>query len=159
MASRIRSLYPRKLVFAGIGIPLLAAALTSCATVPEGELPVSLGTPEVVGLQQGRVTVVVVDELGIILPGMRVNVSWEEPTFYRTSSFTNWAGEVTFSGVPEVAEINIDHPGGNYTRTLLVPQRGRPELRVMVDTMGESQLMRERERSRLEPPRNAPATR
>lgn len=159
MASPVRSSHSRRVVYAAIGMPLLVAALTACATRPEGDLPVSLTRPDVVGLQQGRVTVVVVDELGVIMPGMRVNISWEEPSFYRTSSFTNWAGEVTFSGVPEVAEINIDHPGGIYTRTLLIPQRGRPELRVMLDTMGEGQLMRERERARSQPPAAAPATR
>jgi len=159
MATPISSVHPMRFVLGGIGIPLLAAGLTACATVQDGALPVSLSTPENVGLQQGRVTVVVVDELGIIMPRMRVNMSWEEPSFYRTSSFTNWAGEVTFSGVPQVAEISIDHPGGIYTRTLLIPQRGRPELRVMVDTMGEGELMRERERARMQPQGAAPASR
>jgi hypothetical protein len=162
MGIPLRCAHPLHGLFPALRMALLGTALVSCTTLPEGGAPVDLGSPQqqqVVGLQQGRVTVVVVDEQGISMPGMRVDLLWEEPSFYRTFSFTNRAGEVTFSGVPAVAEIRIDHPTGIYTRTLLVPQTGRPELRVMLDTMGESELMRERERSRLLPPGSTPATR
>lgn len=129
---------------------LLGAALTACSSVPETGHETGLEPPpQVVGLSQGRVTVVVLDELGEILPQMKVQLSWEEPTFYKTMAFTNRQGEVTFSGVPSVAEIRIDHPNGEFVRTVLVPQSGRPEMRVMLDTMGEGQLIRERERARM----------
>jgi hypothetical protein len=131
---------------------LLAAALAGCATFTAGnygnyEVGLEPGK-ETVGLSQGRVTVVVVDEQGINLPNMKVEISWQEPSYYRSVAFTNRFGEVMFSGVPRIAEVRIDHPNGDYVQTLVVPQTGRPELRVMLDTMGEGQLMRERERSR-----------
>jgi hypothetical protein len=99
----------------------------------------------------GRVTVILTDELGMTLSGLRVDMSWDEPNFHRTSAFTNRQGEVTFSGVPEVAEVSVNHPGGIYNTILLVPQSGRPELRVMLDTQGGGELMRQQERERLMP--------
>lgn len=100
---------------------------------------------------------VLLDEYGTVMPGMKVDMSWQEPIFYKTSAFTNRQGEVTFSGVPEVAEVSVDHPGGHYTSTLIVPQSGRPELRLMLDTLGGAELLRQRERARLEPPSARPA--
>lgn len=47
-------------------------------------------------------------------------------------------------GVPEVAEVSIDHPGGNFSQTLIVPQRGTSELRVILETYGENQISRNR---------------
>lgn len=128
---------------------LAGTTLTGCSALPEPTRPLDLGSqPQTVGLSQGRVTVVVVDELGLNLPNTKVELSWQEPSFYRTIAFTNRFGEVTFSGVPSIAEIRIDHQNGDYVRTLVVPQTGRPELRVMLDTMGEAQMLRERERTR-----------
>jgi hypothetical protein len=138
-----------------LGVVLLAATLASCATAPQQHVPVNLERPQV-QFSTGRMTVVIVDEYGITLPGMQVNVSWEEPFFYKTSAFTNRQGEVSFAGVPQIAEVSIDHPAGNYTQMLLVPQSGRPELRVTLDTMGGGELMRERERARLAPPPQIP---
>jgi hypothetical protein len=112
--------------------------------------PVDLSRPPV-QFSQGRMVVVLTDEYGILMPGMRVDLAWEEPSFYRTSAFTNRNGEVTFSGIPDVAEISINHPGGLYTSTVLVPQSGRPELRLMLQTMGGGELMRQQERERLAP--------
>ncbi len=60
--------------------------------------------------------------------------------------FTDNLGRVTFAGVPEVASVNIDHPGGSCSRTLLVPQRGTAELRVTLDTYGANTISRDRER-------------
>jgi hypothetical protein len=130
---------------------LVVAALSACATTPMGlNAPVDLHRPPV-QFSQGRVVVVLTDEYGITMPGMRVDLAWEEPSFYRTSAFTNRNGEVTFSGIPEVAEISINHPGGLYSSVLLVPQSGRPELRLMLQTMGGGELMRQQERERLAP--------
>jgi hypothetical protein len=105
----------------------------------------------------GRVTFVLVDEFGHAMPGLRVNLSWQEPEFYKTSAFTNREGYVSFSGVPSVAEVSVDHPGGIYMQTLLVPQTGRPELRVMLDTVGGGERMRQMERDRLAGRQTAPA--
>lgn len=129
-----------------LGVVLIGALLTSCAMAPREYVPTNLERPRA-EFSQGRMTVVLVDEYGIALPGMRVNLSWTEPDFYSTSASTNFHGQVNFWGIPDVAEVSIDHPGGNYTRTVLVPQSGRPELRVMLDTLGASQQMRERERA------------
>lgn len=133
-----------------LGMVLLGTMLASCAAAPGPNAPVNLNRPPV-QFSQGRVIVVLVDEYGKTLPGMRVDMFWDEPSHYRTSAFTNRMGEVTFSGVPPVAEVSIDHPGGNYTRTLLIPQTGRPELRVTVDTQGGGEAMREQEKARLAP--------
>jgi hypothetical protein len=132
------------------GVVVLGALLASCATVPNSNVPLDLSSPPV-QFSQGKVTVVLVDEYGVTLPGMRVDLYWDEPSHYRTSAFTNRMGEVSFTGIPPVAEVSIDHPGGNYTRTLLVPQTGRPELRVTVDTLGGGEAMREQEKARLAP--------
>ena len=56
---------------------------------------------------------------------------------------------MTFSSVPEVAEVSVDYPGGQFVRTLIVPQTGRPEFRALIDTRGASELLRQRELSRL----------
>lgn len=124
------------------------ALLASCAGTPRQSALVNLDRPAV-QFSQGRVTFTVVDEFGYALNGMRVDMSWDEPNFYKTSAFTNRDGQVSFSGVPAVAEVSVDHPGGIFTQTLLVPQSGRPELRVMLDTMGGGERMREEERARL----------
>ena len=84
----------------------------------------------------GRVMLVLTDEYGMPMTRTRVDFSWESPDYFKTSGFTDSTGRVTFSGVPEQAEVSIDHPGGNYARTLLVPQRGISELRVILDTYG-----------------------
>jgi hypothetical protein len=126
-------------------VALVSAMLAaSCATAPRPDSALGLDRPQV-QYSTGRMTVVLVDEFGIALPGMRVDLSWEEPSFYKTSAFTNRDGQVSFAGVPELAEVSVHHPGGNYTGTFLVPQSGRPELRLMLDTMGGGQQMRERE--------------
>lgn len=135
-------------------LPMLAATslcflLGGCAASPQyGSLDLERQPPQ---FSRGRVTVVLVDEYGINLPGMRVDMTWDEPNFYKTSAFTNRQGEATFSGIPDVAEVSINHPGGIYTRVLLVPQSGQPELRVMLDTLGGGELMRQQERERLMP--------
>ncbi len=77
----------------------------------------------------------------------KVDFAWERPSFYRTMGFTDSIGRVTFSGVPEMANVSIDHPGGNYSRILLVPQRGTAELQVILDTYGANEVSRNRERA------------
>lgn len=136
-----------------------AAALPACTTGSQRmREPIGLESrPSAFNL--GRINVVVVDEMGIVLPGMRVDLSWQEPSFYTTSAFTNRQGEVAFSGVPEVAEVSVDHPGGRFVAAIVVPTSGRPEFRVMLDTRGGGAQMREQERARLTPqatPRPAP---
>jgi hypothetical protein len=141
-----------------LGVALLGVTLASCAVVPREQRPAALERPKVT-FSQGRMTVVLVDEYGFALPGMQVNLSWEEPSFYKTSAFTDRQGQVSFSGIPEVAEVSVDHPGGNYTSTVLVPQSGRPEMRVILNTMGGGEQMRERERAMLSRPENPTPTR
>lgn len=141
-------------------LPVVASALFcsllgACSTSPRSDAAVDL-EPRRSQFSHGRVTVVLVDEYGITMPGMKVDLSWQEPSFYKTSAFTNRQGEVTFAGVPELAEVSVDHPGGYFTGTLLVPQSGRPEYRVMLDTQGGGELMRQQERARLAPPGSRP---
>lgn len=136
-----------------VGLPALAVALSAlllgaCTAGPRTFEPLGEGSRSK-PFSQGRITVLLVDEYGIVMPGMRVNLSWQEPYFYKTSAFTNRYGEVSFSGVPEVAEVSVDHPGGHYVQTLIVPQTGRPEFRAVVDTQGGAELLRQRERARL----------
>jgi hypothetical protein len=119
--------------------------------------------PHLVGLgtapakfSTGRITVVLVDEYGVAMPGMAVDLAWDEPSFYKTSALTDRNGTVSFRGVPEVAEVSINYPGGLYRNTILIPQSGLPELRLVLDTYGEALAMREREKAALMP-RSQPA--
>ncbi len=136
----------RAAVFQVIGALVLGTMLAACAAAPPGVEPVGLGTRQA-QFSNGRVTVVLTDENGLAMAGTRVDFAWERPLFYKTSSFTDSFGRVTFSGVPDVASVSIDHPGGNYTRTLLVPQQGTAELRVILDTFGANEIERARRRS------------
>jgi hypothetical protein len=97
-----------------------------------------------VNFTNGRIMLLLSDENGMPMVRTRVDLSWESPQFYKTSAFTDNYGQVIFKGVPEVAELSIDHPGGNFTSTLVVPQRGMMQLPVILDTYGENQLARER---------------
>ncbi len=129
----------------------LGVMLASCAGVPLQMAPVGLDAPKV-EFNSGRVTVELLDEYGTPMSGYKVDFSWQKPNFYRTSAFTNSVGQVTFAGVPEIAEISIFHDGGLYEQTVLVPQRSRTDMRVMVDTLGgyearriEEELRRQRQ--------------
>jgi hypothetical protein len=73
-----------------------------------------------------------------------VDLSWDSPSFYMTSAFTDGFGQVTFRDVPEVAEVNIQHPGGNYMGTVLVPQLSTIELRLILETFGENKILQDR---------------
>lgn len=126
-------------------MPVAAAVFITGCAAPSWNPPVDLEQNEVL-FNNARVTVVLVDEFGAAIPGYRVDVSWQEPSFYKTSAFTNRQGEVTFAGLPEVVEISIDYPAGVYHQTFVVPPRGRQELRVMLDTLGENELRSARER-------------
>lgn len=137
---------PARYVTAAIG--LAGALLAACAAAPRQDRPLGLERP-VPQFSQGRVTFTLIDEYGYALSGLRVNMSWDEPNFYKTSAFTNRDGQVSFSGVPSVAEVSVDHPGGVFTQTYIVPQTGRPDVRVMLDTMGGGERMRQAERDRL----------
>lgn len=136
-----------QLVAAALGCSLLVGA---CVSGPRPGDAVGLqGKP--VQFSQGRVRVVLLDEYGIAMPGLRVDISWQEPYFYKTSAFTNRQGEVTFSGIPQLAEVSVDHPGGNYSSAVIVPQTGQPEMRLMLDTRGGGEMLRQQERERLAP--------
>lgn len=126
----------------------VAAVLLAACTASPRYAPVALDRPAV-ATSQGRISFTVVDEYGYALPGVRVNMSWEEPRFYRTSAFTNREGQVSFSGVPSIAEVSVHHPGGLFAETLHVPQSGMPDVRVMVNTLGGGERMRADERARL----------
>jgi hypothetical protein len=129
----------------------LGAALTACASVSGQRGLVGLGldsSPRSV-LSTGRVTVEVRDENGYTMAGYMVDIGWQEPRFYKTRAFTDRNGRVTFSGVPDVAEVTINHEGGIYQQILIVPQTGRADLPVMLDTRGGYQARLEAERERL----------
>lgn len=143
--------YLRPACLPTVATALLCSLLGACSTSPSSYTGLDL-EPRRSEFSHGRVTVVLLDEYGITMPGMRVDLSWEEPSFYKTSAFTNRQGEVTFSGVPELAEVSVNHPGGYFTGTLLVPQSGRPEYRLMLDTLGGGEVMRQQERAKLAPP-------
>lgn len=117
--------------------------LTGCASAVRDFAPIALDSAPV-KFTNGRVQLYVTDEYGLPMARTRVEFSWETPQYYKTTALTDGAGRVTFSGVPEVAEISIDHFGGNYTRLLLVPQRGTSELWVTLDTYGENKAAQER---------------
>jgi len=127
-----------------------AVALASCASVTSLDSRLGLEAPEVT-FSSGRVLLVLTDEYGMPMTRTRVDFSWDSPEFYKTSAFTNSIGQVTFSGVPEVAEVIINHPGGSYQRTLIVPQRGIAELRVILDTYGANQVTRAKSNVPLTP--------
>lgn len=120
------------------GLLALGALLASCATQPPvAEGPAAPLEPAEVRFPTGRVTVVVHDETGRPMGRTRVDFGWDRPQFYRTSGFTDQTGRVTFNGVPEMARVMIDHPGGMYSESVVVPQRGTSELFVILDTYGE----------------------
>jgi hypothetical protein len=127
------------------GLMAMLALLAACAAGPQQSEFVPLDSKPV-GFPNGRVTLYLLDEQGMPMTRTKVDFAWDAPTFYRTMGFTDNLGRVTFAGVPEVANVTIDHPGGNYSRTLLVPQRGTAELRVMLDTYGANTVTRDRER-------------
>jgi hypothetical protein len=129
-------------------VVLLGTLLASCASVPRQFAPVALDTPAV-EFKQGRLTIELVDEFGSAMAGYRVDFRWDAPEFYRTSSFTDRNGKVTFAGVPEVAAVSINHEGGLFEQTISVPQRGGSDMRVMVDTRGEYDLRLIREKEQL----------
>jgi hypothetical protein len=127
------------------GLVMMAALLAACATAPQQNGYVPLDTPPVT-FPSGRITLVLLDEMGMPMTRTKVDFAWERPNFYRTMGFTDSIGRVTFAGVPEMANVSIDYPGGNYSRTLMVPQRGTAELQVILDTYGANTLSRNRER-------------
>jgi hypothetical protein len=69
------------------------------------------------------------------------------PVFAPTDGAITYAARSEHGGT-----LCVDHPGGFYTGTLLVPQSGRPEYRVMLDTLGGGELLRQQERAKLAPP-------
>jgi hypothetical protein len=129
----------------------LGALLASCAGIPRPYAMVGLDSPRP-PINRGRVTLELVDEYGMQMAGYMVDFGWEEPTFYKTRASTDRNGRVTFSGVPEVAQVAIWHEGGYWEQTLIVPQSGRADLRVMLDTRGGYQARLAQERERLLPP-------
>lgn len=129
---------------AGVGVLLAGVLLTACASAPRQFSPVSLESSEV-SFSSGRIMLFLTDEEGLPMVRTTVDFFWEAPEFYRTSAVTDNYGQVTFAGVPEVAEVNIDHPGGTFTTTLFVPQRGTSELRLMLDTYGRNRALRQRQ--------------
>lgn len=146
--SALKAIMPRFAVL--LGAAGLAAFLSACASMPRDPQLVGLGT-SAPKFSTGRLTVVLVDEYGVAIPGMAVDVAWDEPQFYKTSALTDRNGAVSFRGVPEIAEVSINYPGGLYHNRILVPQSGIPELRLVLDTYGEAKAMREREQAALMP--------
>jgi hypothetical protein len=127
------------------GLLAIVALLAACAAGPRQSGFANLDRPRA-EFPNGRVTLYLIDEMGMPMTRTKVDFSWDAPNFYRTMGFTDSLGRVTFAGVPEVASVNIDHPGGSYSRVLLVPQRGTAEMRVTLDTYGANAISRERER-------------
>jgi hypothetical protein len=143
MKVAVRSGILRTVVVPVVSALILGVLLGACAST-QSPGPVSLDNPEV-AFPSGRIKVYLTDEDGQPMTRTRVDFFWQSPEYNRTSAMTDNYGQVSFAGVPEVAEVSIDHPGGNYTRTLVVPQRGTSELRVMLDTFGENQAIRRRQ--------------
>jgi hypothetical protein len=135
----------RKRAAASASLMVALALLSACAASTRQSEFANLDTRPV-EFPNGRVTLYLLDEMGMPMTRTKVDFAWDAPTFYRTMGFTDNLGRVTFAGVPEVANVNIDHPGGSYSRTLLVPQRGTAELRVTLDTYGANTISRDRER-------------
>jgi hypothetical protein len=129
---------------AAAALSILALVLVSCASVAGPDSRASLETPGV-KFSNGRIFLELVDEDGMPMVKTRVDFAWQSPEYYKTSAFTDDIGRVTFKGVPEVAEVTIYHPGGIYQRTLIVPQQGASELRVILDTYGSNRAMRARQ--------------
>ena len=127
------------------------ALLASCAGVPRQFSPVGLDSPRP-PINRGRVTFELIDEYGTQMAGYMVDFGWEAPSFYKTRAFTDRGGRVTFYGVPEVAQVAINHEGGYWEQILIVPQTGSSDLRVMLDTRGGNQARLNREREALLPP-------
>jgi len=129
----------------------LGVLLTACASVSgqRGLVGLGIDSSPRPAISNGRVTVEVRDENGYTMPGYMVDIGWEEPRFYRTRAFTDRNGRVTFTGVPDVAEVTINHEGGIYQQTLIVPQSGRADLPVMLDTRGGYMARLEAQRERL----------
>jgi hypothetical protein len=138
----VRSLVLRAALAAQLAGTLL---LASCATVARPPDPVLLGKHDM-PTSTGRVTFVLTDENGIPMTQIRVDVGWESPQFFRTSRTTDSLGRVTFSGMPEIASVSINHPGGMYTRTLQIPQQGTMEWPVILETYGANEQERARRR-------------
>lgn len=126
----------------------VGALLAACAAAPRPQGLVSLDTPKPV-FSTGRVTIELTDENGTRMAGYMVDIGWEQPRFYRTRAFTDRNGRVSFAGVPDVAELTVNHEGGIYQVTLLVPQSGRADLPVMLDTRGGYQARLDEERERM----------
>jgi hypothetical protein len=124
--------------------------VSSCTAVSPLITPAGMESRDV-GSSRGRVTVELVDEYGTQMAGYMVDFSWNEPDFYKTRAFTDRNGMVTFNGVPTTATVSISHEGGLYEQNILVPQRGRSDFRVMVDTRGGYRQRRADELARLNP--------
>jgi hypothetical protein len=125
------------------GFLVLGVLLASCAAGPaarDADAPVSLDRPQV-SFPNGKVMLWLYDEDGNAMIRTKVDFAWEEPSAYRTMGFTDSTGRIVFNGVPEVANVSINHPGGTWERTLVVPQRGIAEMRVMLQTYGENRKM------------------
>lgn len=128
----------------------LGALLAACASVSAQRGLVAIG-PDASSrpaISTGRITVELTDENGVRMAGYMVDIGWEEPRFYRTRAFTDRNGRVTFAGVPDVAEVTVNHEGGIYQQTFIVPQSGRADVPLMLDTRGGHQARLEAERER-----------
>jgi hypothetical protein len=152
--------------FRSTGLRVLAvlsfgALMAACASVPNRNALVGLGLDSSAqpALSSGRLTIEVRDENGTTMAGYMVDIGWDQPRFYRTRAFTDRNGRVSFSGVPDVAEVTINHDGGIYQQLLLVPQNGRAELPVMLNTQGGYQARLDAERERFIQQANSTVTR
>jgi hypothetical protein len=129
----------------------LGALMAACTSFPSQNGLVGLGlesSPRSV-ISSGRVTIELRDENGYTMAGYMVDIGWQEPRFYKTRAFTDRNGRVTFSGVPDVAEVTINHEGGIYQQTIIVPQSGRADMAVSLYTQGGYAARLEAERERL----------
>ena len=130
---------------------LALGALAACANFPPQSRLVGPGLDSSARreISTGRLTIELSDENGSRMAGYMVDIGWTEPKFYRTRAFTDRNGRVTFSGVPDVAELSINHEGGLFQQTLLVPQSGRVDYPVMLYTQGAYQARLQAERERM----------
>lgn len=115
----------------GLGA-LWLVMLAGCAASGSGGSVGLPGSAERVHFNTGRLTVWVTDQNGQALQDARVDVDADQPDFYRNTAFLDRRGAATFTGVPPVVRVTVDHPYGYYSVPYVVPETGVTEVRLIV---------------------------
>jgi len=121
------------------GLLLGSLVITGCTSNGGRNSPVDLENSQSrVEFNSGRVNVYLIDEEGAAIPAARVDFSWDKPQFHKVSAITDRTGYASFRDVPEIAEVSVEYPGGNYNTRMAVPQGGSSDLRLSLNTYGEN---------------------